>query len=118
MPIHSLVGFWQPFFCPCAAMLSNSRTEYGLAASYDFGPAKLFSHYMASKHSIPGGAFSKWEHAHIGVSVPVSDALTLMVEYGRNRVKARVYDDTPPNTYLGQIKGYTNYIQFGIRHTF
>ena len=100
------------------AGIKHTRTEYGLAASYDFGPAKLFSHYMASKHSIPGGAFSKWEHANIGVSVPVSDSLTLMAEYGRNRVKARVYDDTPPNAYLGQIKGHTNYIQFGIRHTF
>ena len=160
------------------AGIKHTRTEYGLAASYDFGPAKLFSHYMASKHSIPGGGvFSKWEHANIGVSVPVSDSLTLMAEYGRNRataqndttrlvdiygpaaeglglatgyrlngngnnfmaganyalskrtdlyaragrsnsLKARVYDDAPPNAYLGQIKGHTNDIQFGIRHTF
>ena len=71
------------------AGIKHTRTEYGLAASYDFGPAKLFSHYMASKHSIPGGAFSKWEHANIGVSVPVSDSLTLMAEYGRNRAKAQ-----------------------------
>ena len=49
------------------AGIKHTRTEDGLAASYDFGPAKLFSHYMASKHSIPGGGVSKWEHANIGV---------------------------------------------------
>lgn len=174
----SVGGALQQFRERDGAGIKHTRTEYGLAASYDFGPAKLFSHYMASKHSIPGGGvFSKWEHANIGVSVPVSDSLTLMAEYGRNRataqndttrlidiygpaaeglglatgyrlngngnnfmaganyalskrtdlyarvgrsnsLKARVYDDTPPNAYLGQIKGHTNYIQFGIRHTF
>ncbi|MDO5654202.1 MAG: porin [Brachymonas sp.] len=62
-------------------------TEYGVGGSYDFGVAKIFSHYIASKHRVSGGAYSRWEHASIGVSAPFG-ALTLMAEYGRNRVKA------------------------------
>ena len=79
---------------------ANTRTEYGLGASYDFGPVKLFSHYLSSKHTASDGAYSKWEHVNIGVSVPVGDSLTLMAEYGRNRVTA--HDDMDR---LGDIYG-------------
>lgn len=54
-----------------------------------------------------------------GANYALSKRTDLYARVGRsNSLKARVYDDAPPNAYLGQIKGHTNYIQFGIRHTF
>ena len=77
----------------------TTKTEFGIGASYDFGPAKLFTHYMSSKNKVHGSPdYSKWEHANIGVSVPVG-AATLMAEYGRNRVKAQNDDVRLGDTY-------------------
>ncbi len=84
---------------------THTRTEYGVGASYDFGPAKLFSHYLSSKHAASGGAYSKWEHANIGVSVPVGNSLTLMAEYGRNRVKAQNNTDLLGDIYGPAVEG-------------
>ncbi|MBP7246691.1 MAG: porin [Brachymonas sp.] len=67
---------------------SSTRTEWGLAASYDFGVARLRSHYVVTENKVNGSnAKSKWEHYNVGVSVPMG-AATLYAEYGRNRASA------------------------------
>ena len=106
---------------------THTRTEYGVGASYDFGPAKLFSHYLSSKHAASGGAYSKWDHANVGVSVPVGDSLTLMVEYGRNRATAHndmdrlgdIYGPAVESLGLGagyRFKGHGNNFMAGANY--
>ena len=60
----------------------NKNTEFGVGASYDFGPAKLMGHYIGNKIQ----DFPTFQQFGLGVTAPFG-AATLGAQYAYNRGK-------------------------------
>ena len=60
----------------------NKNTEFGVGASYDFGPAKLMGHYLGNKIE----NYPTFQQFGLGVTAPFG-AATLGAQYAYNRGK-------------------------------
>jgi len=66
---------------------SDSLTAYNLAASYDFGVAKVSAQYFNMKEKFAVADSAKFTGYVLGVSAPVTGALTLSASYSDGTAK-------------------------------
>ena len=81
----------------------NKNTEFAVAASYDFGPAKLMGHYIGNKIQ----DFPTFQQFGLGVTAPFG-AATLGAQYAYNRGKTTggMGDHTITGHDFGVIANY------------
>ena len=121
-------------------VLSAKNTEFGVGASYDFGPAKLMGHYLGNK--VDG--YPLFQQFGLGVTAPFG-AATLGAQYAYNRgknlagIKMAGHDFGVIGTYAlskrtdlyaramranawkmswGSYKSHSDSVTVGIRHRF
>ena len=84
-------------------MGGNKNTEFAVAASYDFGPAKLMGHYIGNKIQ----DFPTFQQFGLGVTAPFG-AATLGAQYAYNRGKTTggMGDHTITGHDFGVIANY------------
>ena len=81
----------------------NKNTEFGVGASYDFGPAKLMGHYLGNKIE----NYPTFQQFGLGVTAPFG-AATLGAQYAYNRGKTTggMGDHTITGHDFGVIANY------------
>ena len=133
----SIDGAVQHFEQAIALPGAGKNTEFGVGASYDFGPAKLMGHYLGNKIE----NYPTFQQFGLGVTAPFG-AATLGAQYAYNRGKAPVgkvdgHDfgvianyalskrtdlyarAMRANSWKGGVeKYYSDSLTFGIRHRF
>ena len=79
----------------------NKNTEFAVAASYDFGPAKLMGHYIGNKIQ----DFPTFQQFGLGVTAPFG-AATLGAQYAYNRGKDGTGGPKVDGSDFGVIANY------------
>ena len=82
-------------------MGGNKNTEFAVAASYDFGPAKLMGHYIGNKIQ----DFPTFQQFGLGVTAPFG-AATLGAQYAYNRGKFGTGGPKVDGSDFGVIANY------------
>ena len=97
----SIDGAVQHFEQAIALPGAGKNTEFGVGASYDFGPAKLMGHYLGNKIE----NYPTFQQFGLGVTAPFG-AATLGAQYAYNRGKVGTGGPKVDGSDFGVIANY------------